>query len=48
MIHGQSEREVEGIAEAIATMTDIEDYVILYSATEFKKERVKYFMEEAL
>jgi DNA-binding Lrp family transcriptional regulator len=48
MIHGQSESEVEEIAEAIAARTDIEDYVILYSTTEFKKERVKYFVEEVL
>ena len=45
MIHGQSEEEVERIAAAIAEKTGIKDYVILYSTTEYKKERVKYFME---
>lgn len=45
MIHGQSEEEVEGVAAAIADRTGLEDYVILYSTKEYKKERVKYFME---
>ncbi len=45
MIHGQSEEEVEEVAAAIAEKTGIEDYVILYSTTEYKKERVKYFTE---
>ncbi|MFQ6059598.1 MAG: Lrp/AsnC family transcriptional regulator, partial [Anaerolineae bacterium] len=45
MIHGQSKGEVEEVAAAIAERTGIEDYVILYSTTEYKKERVKYFME---
>ena len=48
MIHGQSKEEVKGVAAAIAEKTGIEDYVILYSTTEYKKERVKYFVKEIL
>jgi len=47
MIHGQSKEEVEEVATAIAERTGIEDYVILYSTKEYKKERVKYFTEES-
>ena len=48
MIHGQGKGEVEEVATAIAERTGAEDYVILYSTTEYKKERVKYFTEEVL
>jgi DNA-binding Lrp family transcriptional regulator len=44
MIHGKNKEEVEGVAAAIAERTGIEDYVILYSTKEYKKERVKYFV----
>ena len=46
MIHGQGKEEVEEVATAIAERTGVEDYVILYSTTEYKKERVKYFVED--
>ena len=46
MIHGQGKEEVEAVATAIARGTSVEDYVILYSTTEYKKERVKYFVKE--
>jgi len=48
MIHGQGKEEVEAVATTIARGTGVEDYVILYSTTEYKKERVKYFTEEVL
>jgi DNA-binding Lrp family transcriptional regulator len=47
MIHGRSEDEVEVVAAEIAKQTGTEQYEILYSTHEFKKERVRYFEEEA-
>jgi siroheme decarboxylase len=43
VIYSQTEDEVRGIAMQIARETEIEDYQVLYSTHEFKKERVKYF-----
>jgi DNA-binding Lrp family transcriptional regulator len=43
MIHGQTRDEVEGIAAHVARETGIEEYQVLYTTREFKKERVKYF-----
>jgi len=48
MIHGQGKEEVEAVATAIAGGMGVKDYVMLYSTTEYKKERVKYFPEEVL
>jgi DNA-binding Lrp family transcriptional regulator len=47
MIHGQSKDEVEAIVTQLAQETGIEEYDVLYSTREFKKERVRYFEEEA-
>jgi DNA-binding Lrp family transcriptional regulator len=47
MIHGQSKGEVEAIVTQLAQETEIEEYKVLYSTREFKKERVRYFEEEA-
>jgi DNA-binding Lrp family transcriptional regulator len=46
MIHAHSREEVEDIAATIAESAGVEDFGILYSTTEYKKERVKYFMKE--
>jgi DNA-binding Lrp family transcriptional regulator len=43
MIHGQTKAEVEAVVAQIAQETGIEQYEVLYSTREFKKERVKYF-----
>ncbi|MFQ6015564.1 MAG: AsnC family transcriptional regulator [Anaerolineae bacterium] len=45
MIHARSKEECEGIAEEISEQTGIDDYIILYSTKEYKKTRVKYFIE---
>jgi DNA-binding Lrp family transcriptional regulator len=46
MIHGQTKAEVEAVVEKIAGQTGIEQYEVLYSTREFKKERVRYFEVE--
>jgi len=46
MIHGQTRHAVESIVASIARRTAIQDYEVLYSIREFKKERVRYFEEE--
>jgi DNA-binding Lrp family transcriptional regulator len=45
MIHGASRAEVEDCVAAIAGKADSYDHRILYSLREFKKERVRYFVE---
>jgi DNA-binding Lrp family transcriptional regulator len=47
MIHGQAKDQVSSVVAAIARQTGIEEYQVLYSTREFKKERVRYFEEEA-
>ncbi|MCK8826138.1 Lrp/AsnC family transcriptional regulator [Natroniella acetigena] len=46
MIHGQSQSEVEEIAQEISEKTGIAEYKILYSTEELKKTSMKYFCEE--
>ncbi len=46
MIHGQTVGEVEAVVSQLAQETGIEDYEVLFSTHEFKKERVRYFEEE--
>lgn len=46
MVHGKSEEECEKILEAISKETGLTDYLALYSSTEYKKTRVKYFSTE--
>ncbi|MEJ2210909.1 MAG: Lrp/AsnC family transcriptional regulator [Anaerolineae bacterium] len=43
MIHGRSRDEVEAVAARLAAEAGLDEYEILYSTREFKKERVKYF-----
>jgi DNA-binding Lrp family transcriptional regulator len=46
MIHGRTRDQVGGIVGQIAQEAGLEDYTVLYSTQEFKKERVRYFEEE--
>jgi DNA-binding Lrp family transcriptional regulator len=46
MIHGRTKEDVETVVSEIARETSIEQYQVLYSTHEFKKERVRYFEEE--
>lgn len=46
MVHGRTRAEVLQTLEAIANATGIEDRQYLWSSHEFKKERVRYFVEE--
>ena len=46
MIHAQTKKELEQFVKDIAEEEGIKDYLILYSTTEFKKKRIKYFSNE--
>jgi hypothetical protein len=46
MTHGTSKESCEEVIREIAREIGALDYVVLYSAKEYKKERVKYFLEE--
>jgi DNA-binding Lrp family transcriptional regulator len=43
MIHGRTKNAVAAVVAEIARETGIEEYQVLYSTREFKKERVRYF-----
>jgi DNA-binding Lrp family transcriptional regulator len=45
MVHCRSEEECREIASEMAKKTGCSDYIVLFSTKEYKKERVKYFME---
>ena len=45
MIHCKSKDEAEGVAKTIQNQINVDDYMILFSAREFKKVRVEYFVE---
>jgi len=45
MIHGRSKEDCESVVEAIKAESGLDDYRMLYSTREYKKERVKYFTE---
>lgn len=47
MVHGRSKEDCESVVEAIKAETGLADYKMLYSTREYKKERVKYFVETA-
>ncbi len=47
MTHARSTEQCEAIITRIAKQINVDDYFTLYSIKEFKKERVKYFMEES-
>jgi DNA-binding Lrp family transcriptional regulator len=44
MVHARSKESCIKIAEEIAKDIKIDDYKILFSLREFKKERVKYYV----
>jgi siroheme decarboxylase len=46
MAHGRSKEECDSILDSIAADTGIEDRRTLYSSTEFKKIRLRYFTDE--
>jgi DNA-binding Lrp family transcriptional regulator len=46
MAHGRSKEECDAILDSIAETTGIEDRRTLYSSTEFKKVRLRYFTDE--
>jgi DNA-binding Lrp family transcriptional regulator len=46
MAHGRSKEECDAILDSIAADTGIEERSTLYSSTEFKKIRLRYFTDE--
>ena len=46
MIHGRSRADCEATAAAIEASTGISERTMLYSSTEFKKIRLRYFVDE--
>ena len=45
MIHCKSETEAVEMAKTIQSQINVDEYKILFSAKEFKKIRVEYFVE---
>ncbi len=43
MIHGRSTEDVRAVAARLSEQSGIDDYIVLFSTREFKKQRVKYF-----
>ncbi len=43
MIHGKTKEEVNEVVLSISNKININDYLILYSSKEFKKQRIEYF-----
>ncbi|MEX2247887.1 MAG: Lrp/AsnC family transcriptional regulator [Dehalococcoidia bacterium] len=48
MVHCESREQVRAIVEELSGRVGVRDYEILWSAREFKKERVRYFIEDEL
>jgi len=46
MVHGPSRERCHEIARALAGQTGLDDYVVLFSEREFKKQRLRYFLPE--
>ncbi len=46
MIHATNEQTCEEVAAEISNHTGVNDYVLLYSTREYKKTRVRYFVED--
>ena len=46
MIHGRTAGECQEVIDAISAATGIGEYATLYSSTEFKKTRLRYFTPE--
>lgn len=47
MVHGQSKEQVEGVLDAIGQRVGLSERHVLYSTREYKKIRVKYFVDDA-
>jgi DNA-binding Lrp family transcriptional regulator len=47
MVHGRSREDCELVVEAIKKESGLDSYKMLYSTKEYKKERVRYFIETA-
>ncbi len=48
MIHAATQDKCEEIAREISASTGIDDYQLLYSTREYKKTRVRYFVEDEM
>jgi DNA-binding Lrp family transcriptional regulator len=48
MIHAQTQKECEQLTEELSQKTGITEYQLLYSTREYKKTRVRYFVEEGV
>jgi DNA-binding Lrp family transcriptional regulator len=46
MIHARSTEECQTVVEALARETGVSDHITLYSSTEFKKTRTRFFTPE--
>ena len=46
MIHADTKEKCDGIINDIANKIDYNEYKIIYSIKDYKKERVRYFPEE--
>lgn len=46
MIHGHHSRDCEAVVEAIAEATGVTEHALLYSTKEYKKVRVRYFVDD--
>ncbi len=46
MVHARSRDVCESIASEMSAQVGIKDYTILFSTREFKKERVRYYLED--
>lgn len=47
MVHCETRADVEATVADLSTTVGVNDYEILWSAREFKKERVRYFIDES-
>lgn len=46
MIHGHHSSDCEAVVQAIADATQVAEYALLYSTKEYKKVRVRYFVDD--
>jgi DNA-binding Lrp family transcriptional regulator len=46
MVHGPTRESCEEIARGLSKQTGLDDYAVLFSVREFKKERLRYFLPE--
>ncbi|MEX2238218.1 MAG: AsnC family transcriptional regulator [Dehalococcoidia bacterium] len=46
MVHARERAECEAVAAELSATAGIDEFAVLYSHTEYKKERVKYFLED--